>query len=145
MKSPISQGFTLIELLVALCILAILLAMAHASYISQIRKASRTEAMDALGRVSAAQEQFLFRYGRYAPKIDGGFSGDPSTSGLGLAITTQEAPGDIAYYDISLTNVSPLEFEIAATPRGERQAADECGVLVLTSHGARRAAKPDCW
>lgn len=137
-----AAGFTLIELMIAVVVMAILMGIAVASYESQIRKANRSEAMDALSRAAMAQERYLFAYGRYAKTLDGAVNSD----GLDLRTTTSEGASDNAYYDLEMdVDDDRLTYTLRAVPRGGRQVRDNCGTLVLTHSGDRHAATAGCW
>ena len=140
-----TRAFTLIELMIAIVVVAILLAIAYPSYMEQIRKANRTEAMEALSRAAIAQERFLFSYGRYATSLGGAATADPATSGLGLPTSTREDPADNAFYELTMEAAGPLQFTLSAAPAGSTQASDRCGTLVLTHAGQRGAALESCW
>lgn len=145
MRGPArAHGFTLIELVIAVTIVGILLAIAVPSYLEQVRKANRTEAMEALSRAAVAQERFLFSHGRYSTSLGGPPTTDPATSGLGQHVSTREGASDPAYYDLDLV-LAGGGYTLSATPRGATQSVDRCGVLTLSHTGVRAAARPDCW
>ena len=67
-KTPQSkrQGFTLVELMIVVAIIAILAAIAIPAYIGYIESARETEALEFLATVSAKQEAYRTRFGRFA-------------------------------------------------------------------------------
>ena len=151
-----SKGFTLIELLTVVAIIAILAAIAYPSYQDYVRRANRAEAKNLLLQISAEQEKFFTTFNRYSGSIAGARTGDPATSGLNMADSTQELeggapdPNDGAYYDITVAlGANNLAYTLTATPRGSLQIADACGALTLTNTGARDAlgasAPDNCW
>lgn len=150
------EGFTLIELLTVVAIIAILVAIAYPSYQEYVRRANRTEAKNLLLQIGAEQEKFFTTFNRYSGSIDGARTGNPATSGLNMANSTQDLeggapdPNDNAYYDIDVVlGGGNLAYTLTATPRGAVQVLDSCGALTLTNTGQRAAlgaAAPDnCW
>lgn len=57
-RRPYRRGFTLIELMVVLVITSVLAMIAIPSFIGQVRKSRRSEAITEVFRVSQAQERF---------------------------------------------------------------------------------------
>ncbi|MDE2615032.1 MAG: type IV pilin protein [Burkholderiales bacterium] len=63
------RGFTLVEIVVVLALAALLAGAALPSYRSQLQRAARADAVDALTRVQAAQELFRAAHGLYADRL----------------------------------------------------------------------------
>ena len=138
------SGFTLVELMIALAIVALLLSIAIPGYVEFIRRAHRAEAMNALARIAAAQERFLFVFGTYSASITAA-AGPQPTSGLGLNDSTREEAGDTSFYELELElGPDALSYTLRAVPVGD-QAKDSCGTYQLTHAGVRTAAKTTCW
>ncbi len=65
------RGITLVEMSVAAAIVGVLASMALPSYQAQLATARRSEAIQALTQVQAAQEQFRAQNGSYALNLSG--------------------------------------------------------------------------
>lgn len=154
-RSGPCAGFSLIELMIAVAIVAVLAMIAYPNYQQAVMRSNRSKAVNALSKVAAEQERFLYAYGRYARSITAARTADPSTSGLGLSDTTRENSSDnSAYYTLSIGDcdtAGPLCYVLKATPHGTLQSRDRCGVLELRSTGERLAktvagdAVSGCW
>lgn len=141
-------GFTLIELMIVVAILAILAMITYPTYQQYVIRSNRSEAINALNLAANEQERFLFSYGRYSANLSGPRTGDPLSSGLGLATTTREGPGDSAYYNLSVeipAGCNGLCYTLRAAPQGSLQSRDKCQTLELKSNGERSAALANCW
>lgn len=125
---------TLLELLVTLALVGVLAALAYPSYQATLLRAHRTEAIDALLGLAAAQERFHVRYGRYASRLDGGDEGLEPT----LGISSVTAGGR---YRLTLDEIGLADFTASATVReGSGQEADErCSRLSVRANGQRTA------
>lgn len=67
---PRRTGWTLIETLVVLLLIGLLMSIAWPSYRQHVRKAHRSEAIQALSQLQVAQERFRSRHPRYAAQLD---------------------------------------------------------------------------
>lgn len=128
-------GFSLIELLVALTILALLAAAATPLWMSQIERARRLDATDALMRIAVLQERFHFENGRYAAA--GELAAAPP-AGLGVSGTER------GYYQLRLqapqgATANRFTAEAAADPDGPQARDEQCRTLALDSTGLRQA------
>jgi type IV pilus assembly protein PilE len=125
---------TLLELLVTLALVGILATLAYPSYQATLLRAHRTEAIDALLGLAAAQERFHIQHGRYASRLDdGGETLEPT-----LGISTVTAGGR---YQLTLDEISLADFTATASVRkGSGQEADErCSRLSVRANGQRMA------
>ena len=146
------RGVTLLELIIVMMVVAILAVIAYPNYEEYIRRSNRTEAKNLLMRIAAEQEKFFSTFNRYSSSINGARTGDPATSGLNIADSTQEFrggsldPNDRAYYTVTvaLTDAN-LGYTLTAAPQGTQQSTDRCGSFTLTSRGVRGAAEDGCW
>jgi type IV pilus assembly protein PilE len=144
------KGFTLIELLIVLAIVAIIIAIAVPSYTQYVQRSNRSEGKNLLLRIAAEQEKFFTAFNRYSADITGPRTGDPANSGLNMDDSTVGAePDDTAWYEIDVVvPADGLSYTLRATPTGDFQSSDPCGVLTLTNNGVRGALGPapdNCW
>jgi type IV pilus assembly protein PilE len=141
------KGFTLIELVVAVCIVAILLAVALPSYQRQLRNTRRSLGVAELLQVMMRQEQYFVDRKRYAATLtDLGFPASP------YAIDAQgNAVSALASDRIYLIELAMQQdaYTLHATAQLSQTADHLCGNLSLDSTGARRASgggsARQCW
>lgn len=124
MKTTLSQparpnGFTLVELCIAAGVVALLAAVALPSYRGHLLQAGRVDAVAALTRLQAAQEQHRAAHGLYAAQL-GALRGVGTVSPEGR-------------YTVSLALSGAEGYRATATARaGGPQAGDrECSALTL--------------
>ncbi|MFQ5636194.1 MAG: type IV pilin protein, partial [Gammaproteobacteria bacterium] len=96
MNKPVTHsggenGFTLIELLVVVAVFSIITTIAVGAYRGYIQRVNRTDAIQLLLRVSAAQERFYLDANRYALQND--------IDDLGFPTALSER----GYYQLSIT------------------------------------------
>lgn len=113
------RGFTLVELCIAVSVAAALAAVALPSYRGHLLQAGRVDAVAALTRLQAAQEQHRAAHGLYAARL-GALRGVGAVSPEGR-------------YVVSLAMAGPEGYRATATARaGGPQAGDhECIELTL--------------
>jgi type IV pilus assembly protein PilE len=131
-RNPRRAGFTLLEILIAMVVVAILLALAIASYQRYVVRAQRAEAVRILLGAAGCQERQRAQTGYY----------DTSRCASGL---------DTRHYAFRIEpdgETEALEFRVFAEPR-RRSPADRCGSLSLDQAGTRTISGPgslaDCW
>ena len=138
---PTHRGFTLIELLVAVAIAGILMAIAYPSYMSQVRKSRRSDAVAALARVQQAQERWRANNTTYASSIT-----NLATLETGLTSTSEKGYYSIATAVVAATASSA--YTITATAiSGSSQASDSgCTTLTVTvASGTTTNTPTSCW
>jgi len=134
-----ARGFSLIELMVALVVLAILTAVALPSYQGYVRKARRTDAMDALLAIQLLQEKYRANNPSYGTLAEVGFDAAKSLEG---------------HYEIALAeeSLSATGYTLIAKGVGD-QTRDKvgslsCAEMAITVDGDNpRGAKTPaaCW
>lgn len=138
------RGVTLLELLVVVALLGVLCSMAYPSYRNHLLRAHRTEAIESLLTLAAAQERFHLEHGRYAD----GFEPEAVP---GLAVARVSATGR---YRLSLSQPGPGRFAAHAMPApGSGQHEDgHCSEFGLDDSGRRwaldregRSVTAQCW
>lgn len=115
-----SRGFTLIECLIALTIVGILAAIAYPSFVEQVRKSRRTEALLVFSEIQTAQARWRGNHFRYATSLDE----------LGLAHTAASSSG--ARYRFSVSQASVTGYIVHAEALGEQAFDRPCNHLRLT-------------
>jgi len=127
------SGFTLIEVILVITLIAILALIAYPSYQTNIRKAKRNDAVEALLRIQLAEEKWRVSDTDYATLVE---LGNPSTK-EGL-------------YAITIPVNSATGYTIIATAIGD-QANDNangtlCTPMVLqVSAGGETKSPASCW
>jgi len=64
-----SKGFTLAEVLIVALIVGLLSSVAYPSYVNNVRKANRSEAISELQRLMSAQERYFLSNKEYADDL----------------------------------------------------------------------------
>ena len=143
-------GFSLIELLMALCVVAILGAIAFPAYTSYLARGLRAEAR--------AQLQLAAQYMHRFQAANDSFSVDRAGKHVGELMPRQlmqsPAQGQPVYtieFAEGKSTASATEFRLVMSPvKGGRMASDECGGFALDSYGRRgvtgvSARRDACW
>ena len=125
------KGFTLIELMIVLAILAILSGIAFSSYQDSVNKGRRVDALIALTKAAAMQEQHYFQANTYTTDVND----------LGGTAGTLLSKGD--HYSISSSSTdATADFTLTATAASSTAQGDEdCYFFRLASTGAKTAHK----
>ena len=107
-------GFTLLEVIIAVAIVAILAAIAVASYQNYVIRANRSAAQQFMSSVSNREEQVLLDLRQYvAVTANANFPSAP-TAGLNVAVPTEVSQ----YYNVSVTRTDgpPPTYLIKGVP-----------------------------
>ena len=137
MRNTKNGGMTLVELLIVVAIVAILASITFPSWNSQVLKARRADAKNALMFVLAEQEKYRANNGSYASNM----------SALGLS-TYNSSSRD--YYNVSIVSSSASAFVASAAPNtNSEQHGDGCGTFAINQSGpddsSGYASIADCW
>lgn len=130
------NGFTLIELMITVAIIGILASVAYPSYMDQVRKSRRSDAIASISIIQQAQERWRANNPQYAPNI--------ATLGI-----TSPTPG--GYYTLAVstsTGTAGTSYTVTATAvTGKSQAQDSgCTPLTVTVTGGNATnTQPTCW
>ncbi len=136
-RSP--KGFSLLELLISVAIAGILASIAYPSYLTQVRKGRRSDAMQALSQLQQAQERWRAINPSYAPNS---LLTTAWPEGLGLAATTAGT-----HYTLSIGD-DPTESSYTASALARESQAADTGCTTLTtsiSNGTVSNTPQDCW
>lgn len=133
------KGFTLIELLACIAIAALLAAVAIPSWRNVVLRAQRSDAMQALYAVAAAQERYRMVHGHYADQ-----AAPAPPVGLGLATSER------GWYQVRIERADATSFVATARPvAGSPQSRDTaCRLFTIDALGTRGSAPAKaetCW
>ncbi len=127
------KGITLIELLVVIIILSILSILIYPSFVDQVIKSRRSEALTNILKIQAAYEEYNAQNGRYP---------DPDTLPPSLSIPST------SYYDYgSDTTDGTYTISAYATTNGNQNTDNEdgvdCSTISIDNTGAQSPV--ECW
>ena len=127
--------------MVVVAIVGILASVAYPSFMSQIRKSRRSDAVVALAAVQQAQERWRANQTTYAANSD---LTPAWPTGLGVLSTTSGT-----YYDLAITGTSTaIAYTVTASAvTGKSQASDTgCATLtVAVLNGTATNTPTACW
>ncbi|MFM2056324.1 MAG: hypothetical protein RLY71_709 [Pseudomonadota bacterium] len=146
---PAQRGWTLIELVIGLLVLALLAAVAVPTYLGQVRKLRRADAIAALLRLQQAQERWRTNQPSYA--------GTLAASGLNLA--TLSPGGNYLLATRTDPASAASAYQVSAVAQGAQAQDSTCrymridvqgGVIVHQSgpddlHGNTATLNRRCW
>ena len=119
---PISRssgrGFSLIELMIVVVVVAILAAVVYPSFIEQVRKSRRADAITALNAIAQAQERWRANNATYNGTLTGANSlniGNPSSG----------------YYTLAVSGNTATAYTATATAAGAQASDAKCTALTL--------------
>jgi type IV pilus assembly protein PilE len=132
-------GFTLPELLIAIAIVGILSSVAYPSYISQLRKGRRADAIQGLAQVLQTQERWRANNPTYASND---LLTTPWPNGLGLTSTTANA-----YYTLTIGDEpGGAAYTVSAVARASQAGDTGCTTLTTTIDSGMVTNTPAaCW
>jgi type IV pilus assembly protein PilE len=119
-KRPSQAGFTLIELMIAVAVVGVLTSVAYPSFMDQVQRVRRTDAVVAMMQVQWAQERFRSNSASYGSLAEVGM---PATSTAG-------------HYSLQVSNNTANGYEVAATATGAQARDVQCSNLKLSMQGA---------
>jgi type IV pilus assembly protein PilE len=139
-KRLANKGFTLVEVMIVVAIIAIILAIAFPSYENSVRKSRRM----------AAQKEMM-DFANFAERIY-----TQSNSYLGASVWSSDDPDLVGYYTFTVDPLTATAFTITATPIGDFQVNDRCGIMSFTNTQQKEfalapgadedvVAEPGCW
>jgi type IV pilus assembly protein PilE len=147
-------GFTLIELMAVVVIVGILVAIAYPSFMAQVRKSRRAEAVSVTAQIQQGQERFRANCPCYAHSVTNAVSatcpaacpGTGADAGLGITAVA----GARYTYDLPATTATGYTLRATAVA-GSSQTADTqggtpCSPLVVTvTNGSAVRTPAACW
>lgn len=150
------RGFTLVELCVVLTVAALLAAVAVPGWRDRVLQARRTDAVEALTRLQAAQEAYRAHHGLYAATVQelglpagagasggsGGSGGSGNASGAAGATLSRDG-----HYRIALQRSAAEAYAASADAEGAQAADSACATLTLqvTQGFAVHGPSARCW
>lgn len=106
MRNPRPAGFTLLELMIVVAVIAILAMIAIPSYLEQVRKGKRAEALQAIGDLQLRQERWRAEHATYGALADlGGASLNSSLKNYTISLNDPPIAGG---YTITATRKNDL-------------------------------------
>ncbi len=127
------RGFTLVECLTTCAVAAILTSLAWPALRGHTLRAARLDAVQALTRVQAVQEQYRSHHGLYASELS-----------VLRGVAPLSAQGR---YALAVVLTGPDSYRATASPRGAQQSDRECEALTLDVKlgFATAGPGPQCW
>ena len=138
-----SRGFTLIELVIVVAIIAILAAIALPSFMNQIRKSRRADALQAMQQIALFEERFRADCSTYANAFN-------FACPVVLTPVFPANPYTSTYYTITIPTGTTTGYQISAAAVGT-QANDKANGTVCTpltysfTAGVVAKTPADCW
>ena len=125
-----AAGFSLIEVVIAVAIIAVLAAIIYPTYRSSVLRSQRSDAINTLQRIKAAEEKYR--------------SSNTSYGSLSSVWGSTSTPQNL--YDLAITNISATSYTITATAKGGQANDTGCTTITLAvSNGADSYTPATCW
>ena len=115
-----AAGFTLIELMITVSVAGVLSSVAYPSFMDQVQRVRRTDAVVALMQVQWAQERWRSN----------------STSYGSLAQIGVGATSSAGHYSLQVTGTTANGYDVLATAVGTQARDATCALLKLSMQGA---------
>ena len=128
-----SGGFTLIELLIVVVLVAVLAAIALPSFLDQIRKSRRADAINVMAQVAQAQERWRANNSAYIA--------DFGTAGLNVGATAASGVTSLTqtYYTISVNAAASAAYRVRAVATGSQASDTKCAEMEMRMAGGNLA------
>lgn len=126
-----TRGFTLLEMLITMIVAGIIIAIVYSSYRTSTLKSRRSDAINTLISIQAAEEKYRTSNASYGTlaQVWGGISATPQ-----------------GYYTVAISNITATSYTITATAQGYQASDSGCTSIVLTKSGTSETRTPAaCW
>jgi type IV pilus assembly protein PilE len=120
-RGRLARGFTLIELMITVSVAGILSGVAYPSFMSQVQKVRRSDALLSMMQVQWAQERWRANHSSYG-----------SLAEIGVAATSSAG-----HYGLQLVANEEGRFEVIAAATGAQARDAQCSHLRLAMEGAQ--------
>lgn len=127
-------GFTLIELMIAVVVIGILASVAYPSFLAQVRKGRRADAVDVAAKVLQAQERYRGNQTEYTNDVS-------ALSGYGVP---NKSPA--GYYTFTLSGASTNGYTLNLTGVSGQEKDEGCSTMkMVVSAGSPTYTDATCW
>lgn len=144
-QSRNARGFTLIELMVVVAIVGILTSVAYPSFMSQVRKSRRADAVAVTSGVQQAQERWRANNPLYSSDVSSSITGLKLIASTTVTSSYNTTSG---YYTVVISSPTATGYVATATAvSGTSQASDTgCTALTVTVTNGNAINTPvACW
>lgn len=142
MRTTRSAGFTLLELMIVVIVISVLAMIAIPSYMEQVRKGKRAEAVQTIGDLQLRQERWRAEHPSYGTL-------DELT---GSAANSTSLNNSFKYYTITVPTNTATGYSITATRKGDMASDPKCANFTLSvaagvvTRGMSNGSNVDyCW
>jgi type IV pilus assembly protein PilE len=137
-----ARGFTLVELMIAVAIAGIIAAVAYPSFMGQVRKSRRADAVSALSQVMQAQERFRANNATYGSRFVLSSASLTNVSALAADATQWDLTG--GRYRLTFSG-SPTAtgYTVQAAAQGGQTADTVCATMsIAVANGGNATYTP---